>query len=225
MLFYQALIVALAALAGPTLGARTVTVTTIAGGAVSVGETFDGDGTNTRNSDGVGPWDGTGTAAGFSSVSKGFAIDPAGGFFVADKGNAVVRHVDPDTAEVNRVAGGFKNMGSASGDALTTAQLLGPSDVAVDLARTTMWIVDQYAQNIKALAFDTNDVTVLAGPAVPTDEAGADGIGTQATFYYLNQAAFEEVRLLLLLLLLLLLRLLQRLTGPLRAVFEIVVGA
>lgn len=119
--------------------------------------------------------DGTGSKALFSWPSD-VASDRFGNFFVADRGNHVIRRVT-SAGEVSTVAGAAGKAGFADG-AGGTARFNNPSGVAVD-ALGNVYVADTGNQAVRKI-MPGGEVTTLAGCGGM--KGWMDGRGTQARF-------------------------------------------
>jgi len=128
---------------------------------------------------------GTGTAGfnggGIAATSAqldtpfGLAVDDAGNMFITDRGNDQVRRVDATTGVITTIAGNGTPGFSGDGGVATSAQLNGPTGVAVDDAGN-VFIAD--FGNIRVRRVDaTGLITTIAG----TGTAGFNGDGIAAT--------------------------------------------
>ena len=132
-------------------------------------------GTGTRGYGGDG---GPATAAKLN-YPTGVAVDAAGTLYVADTNNHRIRAISP-AGVIRTVAGNGSAGGSGNGGAATSAQLYGPSGVAVD-AGGTLYVADQGNHRIQAVS-PAGIVRTLAG----TGTAGSTGDGGAATAAQLN---------------------------------------
>jgi hypothetical protein len=129
------------------VAAATGVITTVAGG----GNSFPGDG-------------GLATSASLRG-HIGLAIDAAGNLFIADHFNSRVRKVATATGVITTVAGsGTAGFGGFSGDGgpATSANLSGPSGVAVDAAGN-LFIADVNNHRVRKVAAATGVITTVAG--------------------------------------------------------------
>ncbi|MEK7674452.1 MAG: hypothetical protein AAB676_01290, partial [Verrucomicrobiota bacterium] len=129
----------------------------------------------------VGAWgnaDGTGSAAQFFGP-RGVAVDSAGNVFVAEIGNHTIRKVTPAGVVTTLAgdAGGLGPGGSADGMG-SVARFNSPFGVAVDSAGN-VFVADTYNHSIRKVTPE-GAVTTIGGVAGVA--AGADGIGSSATF-------------------------------------------
>jgi gliding motility-associated-like protein len=128
--------------------------------------------------------DGIGTAARFNNPS-GVATDAFGIVYVADKGNHVIRKINPSTRQVYLIAG-KPGLGLAGGDLDNTdplaAQFSQPSDIAI-AADGSIFITDKNNHKIKKLAV-SGGVSTIAGPIGSVVQGFVNGSGTTARFNY-----------------------------------------
>ncbi|WP_333598949.1 T9SS type A sorting domain-containing protein [Flavobacterium sp.] len=130
--------------------------------------TFAGTGT-------IGSANGPGLTASFY-YPAGMAIDAYDNLYIAEYGNNKIRKITPD-GTVSTFAG-IGTAGSAEGD-VATAQFNGPTGVCLD-SFGNVFVADYYNNKIRKIDTSGN-VTTWAG----TGSIGsADGLGTNASFYY-----------------------------------------
>jgi streptogramin lyase len=99
---------------------------------------------------------------------RGVAVDSAGNLFIADYGNQRIRRVDAVTGVITTVAGNGIPGEAGDGGPATSAELYGPSGVAVDSAGN-LFIVD-YDGWVRRVDAATQVITTVAGGG-----AGGDG--------------------------------------------------
>jgi sugar lactone lactonase YvrE len=106
--------------------------------------------------------DGSPSNAALLSHPYGIAVDTRGNLYVADLGNARVRKISPDGV-IRTVAGGgtIAPGGNGDGGPATSAQLLQPRNVAVDLDGT-LYISDFGAHRVYRVT-PGGTLTTLAG--------------------------------------------------------------
>jgi sugar lactone lactonase YvrE len=129
--------------------------------------------------------DGTGSAAWFSWPS-GVAADSAGNIYVADAENSTIRKITP-SGTVTTIAGLTGQSGSADGTN-SIARFSEPSGIAVDGAGT-IYVADSNNQTIRKVTPE-GVVTTLAGQSGYS--GSADGVNTNAQFYYPNALALDH---------------------------------
>src|SRR5437660_975669 len=91
---------------------------TVVAGTGRLGALFSGDG-------------GPATAAGLG-LPAGVAVNAAGNLFIADTGNERIRRVDATTGTITTVAGNGTAGFSGDGGPATSAELSGPTGIALD---------------------------------------------------------------------------------------------
>ena len=105
----------------------------------------------------------------------GMELDTAGNLFIVDFGNNRVRKVTP-TGVISTVAGGGARGYVGDGGPATSAQLNGPSDVALDTAGN-LFIAEFYSNRVRKVTRD-GLITTVAGDG----NRGYSGDGGPATF-------------------------------------------
>ena len=142
--------------------AQSYTITTVAGGGNSV----SGNG------------DGRPAAGAYLQAPLGVAVDAAGNVYIADRDiNNVVRKVMPGGI-ISTVAGKYTAGFLGDGAAATSAQLNGPSGVAVD-GKGNLYVADEYNNRIRKVA--AGIITTIAGDGGGGADSGDGGIATAAT--------------------------------------------
>jgi sugar lactone lactonase YvrE len=129
--------------------------------------------------------DGMGKDASFSGP-VGVAADSAGNLYVADSGNNTIRKVTP-AGMVTTIAG----LAGASGDndgMSGAARFTSPYGIATDSAGNLY--VAEMSRHLLRKITPAGLVTTLAGRAGETGHA--DGMGTNATFYYPHGVATDK---------------------------------
>ncbi|MGA3370446.1 MAG: NHL repeat-containing protein [Terracidiphilus sp.] len=129
--------------------------------------------------------DGTGGNASFFSPT-GVATDSSGNVYVADSGNNIIRKVTP-TGVVTTVAGLAGESGEIDGIG-GAARFTAPYSIATNSAGTLF--VDEMSRHTLRKITPQGVVTTLAGRAGETGHA--DGIGTNATFYFPHGVAADK---------------------------------
>ncbi len=108
--------------------------------------------------------------------ADGVTLDDHDNIYIADSGNSRIRRVDAMTHIITTVAGnGVEGFGGDGGLA-TSAQLDGPTGVAVDRLGN-VYITDSNNQRLRRVDATTNIITTVAG----TGTAATDGDGGLAT--------------------------------------------
>jgi len=121
--------------------------------------------------------DGPGATALFNQPSA-VAVDPAGGLFVVDASNQVVRHID-DAGTVTTYAGARGQVGYADGTA-GEARFFFPVDIVVDASGN---ILLTEGSRVRKITPDGLVTTVAGSPQEGLAAAGyADGRGLEAAF-------------------------------------------
>ena len=104
----------------------------------------------------------------------GVGVDAAGNVYIADNGNDRIRKVDILTNIITTIAGtGIPGFSGDNGPA-TTAELNGPSDVAVDAAGN-VYIADRQNNRIRKIASGTGIISTLAGSGPANGDGGFSG--------------------------------------------------
>ncbi|MGA3081130.1 MAG: NHL repeat-containing protein [Terracidiphilus sp.] len=129
--------------------------------------------------------DGTGGDASFFGPT-GVATDSRGNVYVADSGNNIIRKVAP-AGVVTTVAGLAGERGENDGIG-GAARFTAPYSIAADGAGNL--IVDEMSRHTLRKITSEGVVTTLAGRAGETGHA--DGIGTNATFYFPHGVATDQ---------------------------------
>jgi sugar lactone lactonase YvrE len=147
----------------------TGVVTTLAGGtAVSANK--------------AGTADGLGNVAMFNGPF-GIAIDPTGTIlYVADLNNHAIRRIVISPASVSTLAGNVNVPGYLDGVG-TTAQLSGPTGIAIDSTGAILYVVDNFNQNLRQVIIATRVVTTIAGSTL-ANLGWNDALGTSALFSF-----------------------------------------
>ncbi len=127
-----------------------------------------------------GSTDATGATARFKSPTA-IALDSASGvLYIADTGNHVIRRLDIATRAVTTLAGTAVTTGSTVNASGATARFNGPIAIALNAARTTLYVADQAGQTIRQIVVSGAAVTTLAGSSGVA--GSADGTGGAARF-------------------------------------------
>lgn len=131
---------------------------------------------------GVGGYSGDGGPAAAAQIGAqwGVAADSAGNLYIADFSNLRVRKVSPD-GMIRTVAGNGHYGSSGDGGLATSAELGGPSGVAVD-GGGNLYIADYYQNRVRKVSPD-GVIRTVAGNGTP----GFSGDGGTATAAQLQQ--------------------------------------
>jgi hypothetical protein len=141
---------------------------------------------------------GPATSAQFDGVAR-MAIDAAGNLYIADIDDNRIREVTAGTGVITTVAGtGFScsspTASCGDGGAATSAQLHGPSSVAVDAAGN-LYIFDHDDVRIRKVAVATGVITTIAGTGTEcgslTGTCGDGGPATAAQLRSLGYVALD----------------------------------
>ncbi|MGA3212350.1 MAG: Ig-like domain repeat protein [Terriglobales bacterium] len=168
-------------------------ITTFAGCCEATG----GPGTRGYSGDG-----GPATVADLAGPNGAAAMDSAGNLYIADNYNSVIRSVNA-AGTISTLAGGATAVCAGATDSIgdgcpaTSADLTGPSDVAVDSAGN-FYIADSNNNRIRIVSKTTGIITTMAGDGNFTVCAGAtDSIGdgcpaTSASLYLPEGVAVDS---------------------------------
>ncbi len=110
------------------------------------------------------------------SNPSGVALDIAGNIFIADQDNHSIRRVDVKTGIITTVAGNGTAGYSGDGGLATSAEINGPTSVAVDPAGN-LYIADAGNQRIREVIASTGIISTVVGNGT----AGYSGDGGLAT--------------------------------------------
>jgi sugar lactone lactonase YvrE len=132
---------------------------------------------------GNGTWgyNGDGIAATSAEINAalGVAVDGAGNIYIADEGNNRVRKVSASTGLISTVAGNGTSGYNGDGIAASSAELTGPTEVAVDSVGN-IFIADAANNRIRRVSSSTGLISTVAGNG--TNGYNSDGIAaTNAT--------------------------------------------
>ncbi len=135
--------------------------------------------------------DGGPAAAAVLDDPASIAFDAAGDLFIADGSNQRIRRVDATTGIITTVAGnGVAGFGGDGGPA-TSAQLNGPSGVAVDPDGNVL-IADQQNFRIRRVDAATGVISTVVGNG-SYGYSGDGGLATDAGLNYAPRVAFDAV--------------------------------
>jgi sugar lactone lactonase YvrE len=109
------------------------------------------------------------------------ALDPAGNLFIADQYNQRIRKVDAAGIITTVAGGGSPTDGLGDGGPATSAQLRGPTGVAVDPAGS-LFIADTWNNRIRKVDA-AGTITTVAGGGSPPDGLGDGGPATSAQLF------------------------------------------
>ena len=146
--------------------------------------TFAGNGSAGYSGDG-----GAATSAQLHQT-EGVTTDSAGNVYIADWTNNVVRKVAAGTGVITTVAGNGTAGYSGDGGAATSAQLNGPTGVAVDTAGD-LFIADQANNRVREVAAATGVITTVAGNGT-AGFSGDGGAATSAAMYSPTDLALDS---------------------------------
>ncbi len=113
--------------------------------------------------------------------TEGVAIDSAGNVYIADWQNNRVRKVDSATGIITTIAGNGTAGYAGDGGAATSAELKGPTGVAVD-STGNVYIADQANNRIRKVNAGTGVITTVAGTGTAAF-SGDGGPATSAAMY------------------------------------------
>ncbi len=140
--------------------------------------TIAGNGTAGYNGDGI-----AATSAELN-LPDGVTVDAAGDVFIADAANNRVREVNKSTGLISTVAGTGTQGYNGDGIAATSAELWGPSGVAID-ASGNVFIVDESNHRIREVSASTGLISTVAG----TGTTGYNGDNIAASSAELSDPA------------------------------------
>ncbi|HXP09099.1 MAG TPA: hypothetical protein VN828_11415, partial [Acidobacteriaceae bacterium] len=145
--------------------------------------TYAGNGTAGYSGDG-----GAATSAQLHQT-EGVTTDSAGNVFIADWTNNVIRKVAAGTGVITTVAGNGTAGFTGDGSAATSAELRGPTGVAVDNAGN-VYIADQANNRVRKVAAATGVITTVAGNGT-AGYSGDGGAATSAAMYSPTDLTFD----------------------------------
>ena len=117
---------------------------------------------------------------------RGLAVDSSGNVYVAD--NDVVREVSPSTGDITVVAGNGTVGLSGDGGPATSAELYGPSGIAVDSSGNLF--IDDALGNIREVSSSTGDISTVA---TSSDIGGQLAVDSSDNLYSGGIGIFEIV--------------------------------
>ena len=135
---------------------NTGVITTVAGTG-SYGDTGDG---------------GAATAAQLGDAT-GVTLDSAGDIFIADTYNNAIREVTANSGVITTVAGGDAFGYAGDGGAASSAELAGPTSLAID-SSNNLYIADTSNNAIRKVDAQTGKITTVAGGGQPVYHPVAD---------------------------------------------------
>lgn len=107
---------------------------------------------------------------------NGIAVDSAGNLYIADTSNNRIRKVTASTGDISTFAGDGTAGYSGDGGSASSAELNGPSGVAVDFGGN-VYIADAGNYRIRKVTASTGDISTVAGDGTE----GTSGDGGSAT--------------------------------------------
>ncbi len=144
---------------GPLVTIAPGTITTVAGNGGNATDTCTG------YTDTVG--DGCAATSATVYGSAGEAVDVAGNIYIADEDHYRVRKVTASTGKISTVAGTGTAGYTGDGTAATSAEINGPTSVAVDGAGN-LYIADYYNNRIRKVTAATGIISTVAGTGTNT---------------------------------------------------------
>ena len=124
--------------------------------------------------------DATGASARFKSPTAIAHDSAAGVLYIADTGNHTIRRLDLASRAVTTLAGTAVVNGATVNASGASARFHGPIALALNAARSTLYVADQTGQTIRQIVITGAAVTTLAGSS--TVAGSSDGTGTAARF-------------------------------------------
>ncbi|HKW31169.1 MAG TPA: hypothetical protein VJT54_17725 [Verrucomicrobiae bacterium] len=139
----------------------------------------------------IGSADGTNSNARFYYPSD-IALDSGGSLYVADAYNSTIRRITPFGTNwvTSTIAGQAQAYGEVDGVG-SNAVFYVPAGIAVD-ANTNIFVSDNYGMVIRKVSRIGSDWTVSTLAGLPFTKGYADGIGTNALFYFPRGLAVDN---------------------------------
>jgi sugar lactone lactonase YvrE len=134
--------------------------------------------------------DGGSAASAELHQTEGVTTDSAGNLYIADWTNNVIRKVTAVTGVITTVAGNGTAGFAGDGGAATSAELKGPTGIAVDSAGN-LYIADQANNRVRKVAAATGVITTVAGNGT-AGYSGDGGPATSAAMYSPTDLAFDS---------------------------------
>lgn len=150
--------------------------------------------------DGTAGYTGDGGPATEAEINSALAVtaDSSGGFYIADSGNNVIRHVNGTPPyDISTVAGDGTGGYSGDGKPATEAELSFPNDVVVD-ALGNLYIVDTGSNHVRRVLKSNQIISTIAGNGVQ-GFSGDGGLATKAEISDTSGAYLDNKRQQLLL--------------------------
>ena len=122
--------------------------------------------------------------------TEGVTTDSAGNVSIADWTNNVIRKVAAGTGVITTIAGNGTAGFTGDGGAATSAELRGPTGVAVDNAGN-IYIADQANNRVRKVAAATGLITTVAGNGT-AGYTGDNGAATSAELYSPTDLTFDS---------------------------------